>query len=162
MTVEQKRPCGPPKDPKVKKLYVAANALRRIIKDAKYYREEEDRLRAKRRERLEKGGDADLLAADLKQMDEVIKETQAMSPVVHDQFVAAYKVLFTMLSDGTYPDAPAEGDNSDEPTEEQKQILLARLELENAEKEDLLRDVQGEIKAARDRRTVEVDDDEEY
>lgn len=42
MTTEQstpegsrKPPCGPPKDSRAKKLYVACNALKRIIKDAK-------------------------------------------------------------------------------------------------------------------------------
>lgn len=36
----------------------------------------------KRRERLQRGGEEEVLAADLKHMDDVIKETQDMGPVV--------------------------------------------------------------------------------
>ncbi|KAF4725540.1 hypothetical protein FOZ62_009269, partial [Perkinsus olseni] len=146
---------GPPRDPKAKKLYVATNALKRIIKDAKYYREEEDRLRDRRRERLQRGGDGAVLAADLKHMDDVIKETQAMGPVVHDQFIAAYKTLFSMLSDGSFPSdttVPSQVEAEEPLSEEELQVLNARCELDNAEKillagnqEDLLREIQGEV-----------------
>ncbi|EER05643.1 hypothetical protein Pmar_PMAR017248 [Perkinsus marinus ATCC 50983] len=97
----------------------------------------------KRRERLQRGGEEEVLAADLKHMDDVIKETQDMGPA---------------------------DDLEDAHSEESVQILKARGELENAEKillagnqEDLLREIQGEVRAAvKGRDEVHDEPEEEF